>query len=129
MGRKAPPPPSPGGFGALGDALRARGLQGTPVAEPVPEPAITAAPVVPRESPAPIKSGGGKPVVRKETKGRGGKTVTTVTRLPFRGAALEAWVSRLKGRLGTGASLDGDAVVVQGDQVDRILALLAEEAS
>jgi translation initiation factor 1 len=123
VGRKHPEPPTSGGFGALADALRARGLAPTPVAPAAEE-------VPPQPPPAPRVREPAAPagvVVRRETKGRGGKTVTTIQRLPLRGDARDAWVTRLKNRLGTGASQDGDQIVVQGDHVARIQALLAEE--
>ena len=60
--------------------------------------------------------------VRKERKGRGGKTVTLVE-----GAApkdREALAAQIKKALGTGARVEGEAVVVQGDLVERVRAFV-----
>ncbi len=123
MARKSPPPAIRSGFGSLADALRARGLTPT---EAEPEP--SAAPAKEPDPPPPVREErAGRILVRKETKGRGGKTVTTIQGLRLSGAARDAWITKLKARLGTGASLDGDLIVVQGDQQARVTALLAEE--
>jgi translation initiation factor 1 len=58
-------------------------------------------------------------VVRRERKGRGGKTITRIAGLRERGAALEALARELKRGLGCGASVDGDELCLQGDLVAR----------
>jgi translation initiation factor 1 len=61
---------------------------------------------------------GPKVVVRKEKKGHGGKTVTVVSGvLP---AHLDDICGALKTKLGSGARIEGDDIVVQGDLVDRV---------
>jgi translation initiation factor 1 len=62
--------------------------------------------------------------VRRETKDRGGKTVTRVSGLPLTGAALADFARALKQRCGTGGALEGEDILIQGDQVERLLALL-----
>lgn len=62
-------------------------------------------------------------VVRRQRKGHGGKTVTRVEGL---GARADL-VSRLKSELGTGARRDGEDVIVQGEQTDRVRVLLERE--
>ncbi len=65
---------------------------------------------------------GPKVVVRKEKKGHGGKTVTVVSGvLP---AHLDNICGALKTKLGSGARIEGDDIVVQGDLVDRVDAAL-----
>lgn len=70
-----------------------------------------------------LPEGDGIARVRRETKGRGGKTVTTVTGVPLVEAELKELASALKRRCGTGGSLKDGVIEIQGDQV----ALLVEE--
>jgi translation initiation factor 1 len=65
---------------------------------------------------------GEKVVVRLERKGHGGKTVTVVSGVLS--SARDEVMGELKKKLGTGARDDGDDIVVQGDVVDRVIALL-----
>jgi len=63
-----------------------------------------------------------KVVVRREKKGHGGKTVTIVSGvLPNE---LEAICTSLKTKLGCGARVEGEDVVVQGDLVDRVIVVV-----
>jgi translation initiation factor 1 len=62
--------------------------------------------------------------VGRETKGRKGKCVTVVTGLPLRGKALQDLASRLKKRCGSGGTVREDAVEIQGDHRDVIVAEL-----
>lgn len=80
----------------------------------------------PKRSPAPIKPPGGPPddgVVRiaRDKKGRGGKTATVVTGLPGAEDDLDVLLKKLKTSLGTGGTREGRALVIQGDQRDRLL--------
>ena len=68
--------------------------------------------------------GGGVVRVSRETKGRGGKAVTLVRGLPLQGAALEALGKRLRTACGSGGTSKDGVLEVQGDHVDRVLALL-----
>ncbi|HEY6173400.1 MAG TPA: translation initiation factor [Kofleriaceae bacterium] len=68
--------------------------------------------------------GPGRAVVRMERKGRGGKEVTVVEKLDLRPAELEIWCRDLKHALGCGGSVDGDAIVLQGDLRTRVPAVL-----
>ena len=66
---------------------------------------------------------GPKVVVRLQRKGHGGKSVTMVSGvLP---GQREGVCKTLKTRLGCGARVDGDDVVLQGDLVDRALEAVA----
>jgi translation initiation factor 1 len=67
----------------------------------------------------------GKLVVRKENKGRGGKTVTVIAGIarPMR----ELFATECKKGLGVGARVEDDDVVVQGEQVDRVILLLEDK--
>ncbi len=63
----------------------------------------------------------GKLVVRRERKGRGGKTVTLVQGVALQGEALAAFARDLKKALGCGATVEETDVVLQGDLVDRVV--------
>jgi len=80
-------------------------------AKPAPEPS-------PREAEA-APGGGVRAVVRREKKGRGGKTVTRVSGVEVRGAALEELARDMKRALGCGASVDGEDVLLQGALTER----------
>ncbi len=59
-----------------------------------------------------------------QRKGRRGKTVTLLFGLGGTDAALSAFVTDLKKSLGCGASFEGDALCVQGDQRKKLAAFL-----
>src|SRR5437764_12606289 len=56
----------------------------------------------------------------RDRKGRGGKTVTLIAGLSGSPAALAALASDLKRLCGTGGTLRGDVVEIQGDHRDRL---------
>ena len=56
----------------------------------------------------------------RDRKGRGGKTVTLVTGLTGSPAELERLASDLKRLCGTGGTLRGDVLEMQGDVRDRV---------
>jgi translation initiation factor 1 len=70
--------------------------------------------------------GDGNVRVRRETKGRGGKTVTTVTGVPGDDAVLEALAKKLKARCGTGGTVKDGIIEIQGDHRDAIVAELVK---
>ena len=83
----------------------------------------------PGPPPAPVKAaepakGPARAVVRMERKGRGGKEVTVVEQLGLSPAEREVWVKALKGSLGCGGTVEGETLVLQGDQRERLPALL-----
>lgn len=53
--------------------------------------------------------------IRRETSGRKGKGVTTVTGVPLPAAELKALAAELKKRCGTGGSLKEGVIEIQGD--------------
>jgi translation initiation factor 1 len=77
-----------------------------------------------RRSDAP--KGPARAVVRLERKGRRGKEVTVVEQLGLPAAALRDWLKALKGALGCGGTVEGDALILQGDHRERACALLEE---
>ncbi|WP_263140733.1 translation initiation factor Sui1 [Pseudomonas alcaligenes] len=72
-----------------------------------------------------LPTGDGIARVRRETKGRGGKTVTSVSGVPLAEAELKTLATELKRRCGTGGSLKDGVIEIQGDQVELLLAELA----
>ena len=76
--------------------------------------------------PAPPK-GDGIVRVGRETKGRGGKAVTLVRGLPLDDAALALLGKRLRSSCGAGGTQKDGVIEVQGDHVERLLALLQSE--
>jgi translation initiation factor 1 len=62
--------------------------------------------------------------VRREIKGRAGKTVTTVNGLPLRGNAMEALASELKRKCSAGGSVKDGVIVIQGDHRNTVVPLL-----
>jgi translation initiation factor 1 len=69
---------------------------------------------------------GGRPKVRRETSGRRGKEVTTVTGLPLDDAGLRELAGRLKKRCGVGGSAKHGVIELQGDHRDTVVATLRE---
>ena len=68
--------------------------------------------------------GDGTVRVSRESKGRGGKTVTAIRGLEASPAQLEELARELKKALGCGASVEGSEVLVQGEQEKRVAAWL-----
>jgi translation initiation factor 1 len=68
-----------------------------------------------------IPEGDGIARVRRESKGRGGKTVTTITGVPLAEAELKELASALKRRCGTGGALKDGVIEIQGDHVQVLL--------
>jgi translation initiation factor 1 len=81
---------------------------------------------VPTAAPARVeeRKGPARAVVRLERKGRGGKEVTVVEHLELPRAEREVWLKALKNSLGCGGVVEEEALVLQGDQRERLPALL-----
>ena len=65
-----------------------------------------------------------KAVVRMERKGRGGKEVTVVEQLELKPKELDEWLKALKNALGCGGVIEGNNLVLQGDQRKRLPSIL-----
>ncbi len=74
-----------------------------------------------------IPEGDGIARVRRETKGRGGKTVTTISGVPLAEEPLKDLASVLKKRCGCGGSLKDGVIEIQGDLVELLLAELIKQ--
>lgn len=70
------------------------------------------------------RAGGGRVEVRRETAGRRGKAVTTVSGLPLDDAGLRDLAGRMKKRCGVGGSAKNGVIELQGDHRDTIVELL-----
>jgi len=62
--------------------------------------------------------------IRRESKGRGGKTVSIVDGLPLDDAALKKLLKQLKRSLGSGGAVKNGMLEIQGDHRDKLLILL-----
>lgn len=111
MSGEAPKPTNP--FAALRDKLGPLPAGPQPVA-PSPEPAKAQ------------KRYTGRVTVRRERAGRGGKAVTLAEGPGLSGHPLEKLAKELAKALGTGARVEGTAIVVQGDQPERLASALEE---
>ena len=109
-------------FGALA-GLRDR-LPATPQPEPGPQPAPPAPAAGPNAAAAGRANALPRVVVRVQRSGRGGKEVTVVEQLAVGAAERDAWLKALKTALGCGGTVEGDTLVLQGDQRKRLPALL-----
>jgi translation initiation factor 1 len=82
--------------------------------------------VVPaRDKPA-VPRGDGVVRVRRETGGRGGKTVTAIYGVPLPEARLKELAGELKRLCGTGGTIKNGTIEIQGDHRERIVAALEQ---
>lgn len=68
--------------------------------------------------------GPSRAVVRYERKGRGGKEATLIEQLTLSPRERAEWLLAMKQALGCGGTLEGEALVLQGDQRPRVRAWL-----
>ena len=65
--------------------------------------------------------------VQKESKGRGGKTVSVVYGLPLIESELQSLAKKMKQKCGTGGTVKDRTIVIQGDKVETIIKILKDE--
>ena len=70
---------------------------------------------------------GGRVKVRRETAGRRGKAVTTVSNVPLDDAGMKELAGKLKKRCGVGGSAKNGIIEIQGDHRDTVLEVLKAE--
>lgn len=75
-----------------------------------------------RQAAAPV--GDGTVRVSRETKGRGGKAVTLVKGVLLDTVALTALGKQLKAACGTGGTVKDGVIEIQGEHIERVMALL-----
>jgi len=92
--------------------LRGDQPEAAPADAPTPDPPAASVVRVPRA------------VVQLQRAGRG-KEVTVVTQLNLNEAERDRWLKALKSSLGCGCHVEGDTLVLQGDQRDRVRAWLS----
>ena len=73
------------------------------------------------------RDAGGRVKVRRETAGRRGKAVTTVTGVPVGDDELKALAGKLKKRCGVGGSAKDGVIELQGDHRDTVVEVLRRE--
>lgn len=76
---------------------------------------------------AAMPAGDGVARVRRETGGRGGKTVTVVRGLPLAGDELAALGKRLRTACGAGGTCKDGVLEIQGDHAERVVAWLVQQ--
>lgn len=73
-----------------------------------------------------VPAGDGVVRVQRETKGRGGKAVTVVRGVPVDAAGLLKLGQDLKAACGSGGTVKDGTIEVQGDHVEKVMALLQQ---
>ena len=79
-----------------------------------------------RQSAAAAPAGDGIARVLRETKGRGGKTVTVVRGAPGEEGAIVQLAQKLKAACGSGGTVKDGVIEVQGDHVAKVMAWLQQ---
>lgn len=77
-----------------------------------------------QEQPVVVSKEDGVVRVGRETKGRKGKGVTTVTGVPLASDELKTLAKELKQKCGTGGTLKDGVIEIQGDHRDQLIELL-----
>jgi translation initiation factor 1 len=65
--------------------------------------------------------------IRRESKGRGGKSVCVIDGLPLNNVELKVLQKKLKSQLGTGGSVKDGCIEIQGDHREKLLQMLDKE--
>jgi len=76
---------------------------------------------------AAVPAAGGPVRVSRESKGRGGKTVTVVKGLPLDAMALALLGKQLRTACGSGGTAKDGVIEVQGDHCDTVMAALQKQ--
>jgi len=71
-----------------------------------------------------IATGDGIAKIRREIKGRKGKTVTTISGLEMGNETLHQLASELKQSCGTGGSIKDRIILIQGDRIKQVKSFL-----
>jgi len=72
------------------------------------------------------REAGGRVKVRRETAGRRGKAVTTISGVPLDDAGLRELAGRLKKRCGVGGAAKDGVIELQGDHRDVVIEVLRD---
>ena len=90
---------------------------------PAPQPVE---PETPKAETSPPTRTYARAVVRMERSGRGGKEATVIEQLNLTPREREEWLRDLKAALGCGGKVEGESLMLQGDQRKRLPKLLSE---
>ena len=71
-----------------------------------------------------VPVGDGPIRIHRQSKGRNGKPVCIITGLPLAPADLKALAKLLKAQCGVGGSIEGEDILIQGDQREKLKTLL-----
>ena len=82
--------------------------------------------IKPQKSKVKVTDSDGFARVRRETKGRKGKGVVTITGLGLDAKALKELAKKLKKTCGTGGTVVGEIIEIQGDKRDVIKSMLEQ---
>ncbi len=74
-----------------------------------------------------VATPGAKVKVSREVKGRKGKGVTVITGIPLDGLPLKFLAKEIKQKCGTGGTVKGDTIEIQGDNRDLVISFLVEK--
>lgn len=74
-----------------------------------------------------VPAGDGVARVSRETKGRGGKSVTVVKGLALDGAALNTLGKQLRTACGSGGTVKDGVIEIQGEHCDRVMDALQKQ--
>jgi len=67
--------------------------------------------------------------IRREVKGRKGKTATVIIGLPLDDKDMRQFAKNMKQKCGSGGSVKGGAIIIQGDHRDTILNAIKKKGS
>ncbi len=74
-----------------------------------------------------VESSQGPVRISRNSKGRGGKTVTLITGIPLAGSELKQLAKKLKALCGTGGTVKDNTIEIQGDHRDKLVTELAKD--
>jgi translation initiation factor 1 len=80
-----------------------------------------------RKKQAPAVPTDGVVRIRREVKGRGGKTMTVASGFQLDGNSLQKLAGELKRRCGSGGSVKDGEILIQGDHRESVLAVLKQK--
>lgn len=58
--------------------------------------------------------------LQRESKGRAGKPITSIKGLPLNQKDMKALAKKLKAKCGVGGTIEGEVIIIQGDQREKL---------
>ena len=65
--------------------------------------------------------------LQRESKGRAGKPITSIKGLPLNQKDMKALAKKLKAKCGVGGTIEGEVIIIQGDQREKLKVELANQ--